>query len=468
MNGSGNGRSNFRGPLDPHLNSRIVDFGKGIFADLGGTRPSTFNAKYWNGRLMQWAMDRPEFKVNLFRLVDVLPTLKSNAAIAEHVREYLADDLQNLHPALGWGLGLSRNTMGAALASFFVKQGVQQMASLFIAGKDAHDAIGSLQQIRRSGFAFTVDLLGEFCVCEKEALAYLDRYLDAVEVMARHVNAWSEAAPLVAHHPADASPLCISVKLTALYSQTNVLNFERSVGVLSERLTHIVRKVKAARGQVYVDAEDSGNNDIIFETFRRVFSSPEFKDLPYPGMVVQAYAKNSEERIDQLFALARQRRSPIAIRLVKGAYWDVEQVICRQNHWTFPLWSKKETTDAHYEYLSRKLLDHTELCLPAFGSHNIRSLSQAICYAEQRKVSPQQFEIQVLYGMAEPIAQAFARRGFLVRMYVPLGELLPGMGYLVRRLLENTSNESFLRHTFFDSAEVATLLREPLIQSVDL
>jgi RHH-type proline utilization regulon transcriptional repressor/proline dehydrogenase/delta 1-pyrroline-5-carboxylate dehydrogenase len=105
--------------------------------------------------------------------------------------------------------------------------------------------------------------------------------------------------------------------------------------------------------------------------------------------------------------------------------------------------------------------------LPAFGSHNIRSLSHACCYAEHIGLSPRDFEIQVLYGMAEPIAEAFMKRGYLVRMYVPLGELLPGMGYLVRRLLENTSNESFLKHTFFDSDEVSTLLREPHMQPED-
>jgi RHH-type proline utilization regulon transcriptional repressor/proline dehydrogenase/delta 1-pyrroline-5-carboxylate dehydrogenase len=107
------------------------------------------------------------------------------------------------------------------------------------------------------------------------------------------------------------------------------------------------------------------------------------------------------------------------------------------------------------------------VCLPAFGSHNIRSLAHACCYAESIGLTEKDFEIQVLYGMAEPIAKAFMKRGYLVRMYVPLGELLPGMGYLVRRLLENTSNESFLRHTFFDEDEVSTLLKEPVLQPED-
>jgi RHH-type proline utilization regulon transcriptional repressor/proline dehydrogenase/delta 1-pyrroline-5-carboxylate dehydrogenase len=212
---------------------------------------------------------------------------------------------------------------------------------------------------------------------------------------------------------------------------------------------------------VYVDAEDSGNNPIIYETFKRVFSSQEFIDFPYPGIVVQAYARNSEQLIHDLLHYARERGGPIAVRLVKGAYWDFERVISSQNHWEFPLYEEKRHSDASYEHLTRLLLDNHEVCLPAFGSHNIRSLSHACCYAEHKGLSPKDFEIQVLYGMAEPIAQAFAKRGYLTRMYVPLGELLPGMGYLVRRLLENTSNESFLRHTFFEHAAVRQLLRDP-------
>jgi RHH-type proline utilization regulon transcriptional repressor/proline dehydrogenase/delta 1-pyrroline-5-carboxylate dehydrogenase len=183
--------------------------------------------------------------------------------------------------------------------------------------------------------------------------------------------------------------------------------------------------------------------------------------MPYPGIVIQAYAKNAADRVGEMLAFAENRGAPIAIRLVKGAYWDMERVISAQNHWDFPLFEEKRLSDASYEHLSRVLLDNTHLCLPAFGSHNIRSLSHACCYAESKGLTNKDFEIQVLYGMAEPIAQAFANRGYLTRMYVPLGELLPGMGYLVRRLLENTSNESFLRHTFFEHSEIQKLLKDP-------
>jgi RHH-type proline utilization regulon transcriptional repressor/proline dehydrogenase/delta 1-pyrroline-5-carboxylate dehydrogenase len=138
--------------------------------------------------------------------------------------------------------------------------------------------------------------------------------------------------------------------------------------------------------------------------------------------------------------------------------------VAKQNNWECPLFTDKESTDANYEDLSRFLLDHASHFLPAFGSHNIRSLAHACAYAERKGVPKKGFELQMLYGMAEPIARAFAREGYLVRLYVPLGQMIPGMGYLVRRLLENTSNESFLRHTFFDSKEVDDLLREPRLR----
>ena len=190
------------------------------------------------------------------------------------------------------------------------------------------------------------------------------------------------------------------------------------------------------------------------------FGAGEFKDFLYPGIVVQGYAKESEKLLNELLAFAK-RRGPIAVRLVKGAYWDHETILSKQNQWSSPLFAEKSSTDANYERLSTLLLNNIEHCLPAFGSHNVRSLAHACCYAEERGIGKDRFELQMLYGMADPIAKAFKSKGYLVRFYVPLGEILPGMGYLVRRLLENTSNESFLRHTFFEADKVESLLEAP-------
>jgi RHH-type proline utilization regulon transcriptional repressor/proline dehydrogenase/delta 1-pyrroline-5-carboxylate dehydrogenase len=447
--------------LSPELNQRIFEFGSGIFRDLEDYQLSPLEIRYWNSLMMQWSMSRPDFKVNLFRLVDVLPTLTTPEAIRDHMRLYLTEPANKIHPALGWIVGWANNRVGGWCAAKAVKLGVQQMANLLIAGQTPQKALPVLKRLRRDGFSFTVDLLGEFCVCESEALDYQKRYMDALDTFGQVLPDSAEGRPLMSGHPGESSPVCISVKLSALYSQTGSLNFERSVAVLSERLSEIVRKAKNFGALIYVDAEDCGNNPIIYETFKSVFSSSEFADFPYPGIVIQAYARGAADVVQDMLNFARSRGAPLSIRLVKGAYWDYERVISSQNHWEFPLFEEKRLSDLSYERLTRTLLDNTDICLPAFGSHNIRSLSHACCYAESKGLTPKDFEIQVLYGMAEPIAQAFAKRGYLTRMYVPLGELLPGMGYLVRRLLENTSNESFLRHTFFERSEVANLLRDP-------
>jgi len=469
-----------RYPSSPDFSApySLAALGRSIFKAVGAERPSTFNLNYWATKLMTWSMSDPEFKVNLFRLVDVLPQLRSRAAVSRHVSEYLGTSLiklpgiEGLGSLLRWGLSAPPYSLRAQLVAHIVKRSVEQMAGLFIAGETPSDAIPALRRLRAQGLAFTVDLLGEFSLSEREANVYVERYIEALEVLGKSKDTWPEAGPLVSGHPGEASPVCVSVKLTALYSQCSPLNFDRSVDVLSEKLSQIVRKAREVKAQVYIDAEDSGNNPIIYAVFKKVFGSSEFKDLPFPGAVVQAYSKSSGELVEDLLAFSRARGVPIALRLVKGAYWDQETILAEQNDWESPLFGHKQTSDANFEALSRTLLDNHEHVLPAFGSHNVRSLTHACSYAYEKGLSHRDFELQMLFGMAEPIARAFAALGHskdgpLVRMYVPLGDMLVGMGYLVRRLLENTSNESFLRHTFFDLSETEELLSEPAMHPDD-
>ncbi|MCO6431910.1 MAG: proline dehydrogenase family protein [Deltaproteobacteria bacterium] len=445
-----------------HFEAKVRDLGADIFRIMGREQPSAFNRRGISGKLMEWSMGKPELKVNMFRLVDVLPTLKSAKSVARHVSEYLEKPIADLSPALAVGLKGKPGILRSALTSSIVKFSVHEMARQFIAGESPAKALKALRQLRDEGMCFTVDLLGEYCVSEKEAAAYLHRYLEALEVFGREVPKWGSSKPLMPGHPGEISPVCISVKLSALYSQCGPLNFEKSVAILGERLAAIAREALKLNALLYVDAEDSATNPIIYTVFKNVFSKDEFAAFPYPGIVVQAYAKNSEAVLMDLLKFSKERGAPIAVRLVKGAYWDFETILSAQNNWPSPLFADKESTDANFEKLSRVLIDNIDLCLPAFGSHNIRSLSHACCYAEESRVDKKRYELQMLYGMAQPIASAFSSKGYLVRLYVPLGEILPGMGYLVRRLLENTSNESFLRHTFFEESQIETLLQRPI------
>lgn len=447
------------------IQSHIEILGRSIFEAIGKTQPSLYQKSFWSQVMLRWTMTEPALKADLFRLVDVLPSLKSNEAITRHFVEYLAPHAGRLPKALRWAFTPTPGTPRGAIAAFFVKRGVTEMARQFIAGVDAAAALRPLRRLRKSKMAYTVDLLGEYTLSEPEALDYFERYKNAFTILGAEGKSGKRyLKPIVSGNPGEARPVCVSVKLSALYSQCSPLNFEKSVAVLSERLSALVERAVIANAQVYVDAEDSGNNPIIYAAFEKVFGDGQFRDYPYPGIVIQAYAKGAVEIATRMIGFAKRRGSPIAVRLVKGAYWDSETISSALNDWPSPLLKKKESSDAQFEYISRMLLDAHEHCLPAFASHNIRSLSHAICYAESKGLDKTKYELQMLYGMAEPIAKAFTKRGYLVRLYVPLGDLFVGMGYLVRRLLENTSNESFLKHTFFDREAVDSLLREPRYQ----
>lgn len=151
------------------------------------------------------------------------------------------------------------------------------------------------------------------------------------------------------------------------------------------------------------------------------------------------------------------------VRLIKGAYWDYETVIAAQEGWPTPVWTKKWQSDATYEKLSLFLLENHRLLRPAFGSHNVRSLAHAMAAAQLMGLPPRSYEMQMLYGMADPIKHALVRLEQRVRVYTPFGQLLPGMAYLVRRLLENTANTSFLRASFSENVPEEKLLMNPAL-----
>ena len=199
----------------------------------------------------------------------------------------------------------------------------------------------------------------------------------------------------------------------------------------------------------------------------RIMKRTEILECDRCGVVLQAYLRRTEEDLVKLCNWAMGRGTPVAVRLVKGAYWDTETMIAQQQSWGIPVWQDKASSDTAYERLTQTLLKNYQFVFPAFGSHNLRSLCHAVCAAKLLSVDPTEFELQALYGMAEPIKQAFVKRGYLVRDYAPIGELIPGMGYLVRRLLENTSNEGFLRQSFREHERAEVLLAKPTTPASD-
>lgn len=435
--------------------------GQEIFEDVQARSIGTFSVDRYSERLMNWAMQNEAFKVSLLRFVDVFPSLETSSSVISHVQEYFSPLGSELPGALQKGLELSPDSLTAKVVARLIRSQIRQVAKRFIIGESPQSALAILKKIRRRGIAFTIDLLGEASLSESESFQYIKRYEELIRVLARETQNWTERSAIIQGHRGEQTPLNISIKLSALYSQTSPLSTQKSVQILSSRLGDIFELCAKNNIFAYVDMEDSSLTSITLESFKLALSRPSLQNWQHCGIVLQAYLRRTGDDLDSLIEWVNKRGTPIGIRLVKGAYWDTENLLSKLRGWPTPVWTNKQDTDYNYEQLTCKLLRNHRLIYPAFGSHNIRSLCYAISAAKQLEIPSTEFELQALFGMATPIKQVLAQRGFLLRDYCPIGEIIPGMGYLVRRLLENTSNESFLRLGFREHESPETLLKPP-------
>ncbi len=452
--------------MHAHLDVRIANRGKEFFASIAGEAPSVFNKGWWMGKVMDWAMRNEDFKVQLFRFVDVLPYLNTSESLSRHIEEYFAGADQDIPKVLKWGAGAMGGLGGklaAGLVAKTIRANIEAMAKQFIIGETAAEAIKTLRRLRKDGFAFTVDLLGEATVSEAEADAYQRGYLELLHALASELPQWPALGGSGRLDWGTTPILNVSVKPSALFSQASPRDFEGSVAGILWRLIPIYRQVRTLDGWLTIDMEQYKFKDITLEVFRRLREHPEFRDSPGLSIVLQAYLKDTDRDLAELLAWARSKQLPIGIRLVKGAYWDYETVIAKQNGWEVPVWTIKAESDAAFERQARSILEHHDICHFACASHNIRSIAAVMEMAAELGVPEDRYEFQVLYGMAEPVRKGLLHVARRVRLYAPYGDLLPGMAYLVRRLLENTANESFLRQSFAEDADQERLLENPLL-----
>jgi RHH-type proline utilization regulon transcriptional repressor/proline dehydrogenase/delta 1-pyrroline-5-carboxylate dehydrogenase len=402
-------------------------------------------------------------KVQLFRFVDVLPLLHSPEAITRHLREYFAEAADTLP---GWINALVRRLPArgpvAWLIAALARKSAERLARKFIAGSNLVEALDAVGRLRRSRLAFTVDLLGEATITEKEAEQEQAEYLGLIGGLSRAVNGWPEVTQIDRDEAGPLPRVNVSVKLSALYSQFDPIDPTGTSRAVRDRLRPILRAARRHGAFVNVDMEQYAFKDTTLQIFEEVLLEDEFRDWPDVGLAVQAYLQDCGADVARLLEWVKRRGTPVWVRLVKGAYWDYETILAAQQYWPSPVWPQKWQTDANYERMTRFLMDNHRWLRPALGSHNVRSVAHALALADLLDLPPRSFELQMLYGMADPIKQVLVGMGRRMRVYTPYGLLLPGMAYLVRRLLENTANESFLRASFTEHISPETLLRNPL------
>ena len=439
----------------------VLKLGQEIWKDMRGEVPGIFNKDFWQGRILEWAMKDPSFRVDLFRLVDVLPVLKSRKQVWQHMRDYLIREGRPLPTVLSVALKAASGGLTGVVGVEVIKRNVVSMAENFILGHDAGEAIPLLRKLHGQGIGFTADLLGEATLSEEEARIYSDRYRDLIENLSGEVAGWPADPILNTSHAGPIPVANVSIKLSALEGRLDPINTEGCVARLKERVLPLFLLAKKKNVFLNVDLENWQLHGITYDLFEEILAHPELRAWPHVGIVVQAYLKEAPKDVERLLALAKSRGAPITVRLVKGAYWDYEVAMAEQWGLPCPVLTRKADTDAQYERLTRDLLINHEHLAPAFGSHNLRSLVHALVAADELRVPRNAYEIQMLYGMAEPERKVLRARGHRVRVYAPVGALLPGMAYLVRRLLENTSNSGFLRQSYHEGEDIAALLKSP-------
>jgi proline dehydrogenase len=417
---------------DAALDAEILDIGRDLAAAFprAGRRP----LKALDDKAMDLASQDAELKAALFRFVDVVPACRSLDDLARHLTGFLGEVDAKPPPiqvAMRMGnTGAGRKALGAAAAA-----GVRHMAHRFIVGETPKDALPVLRQLWRRGIRTSVDLLGEATVTQAEADRYARRCADALDQLAS---------------ARDAPDANLRVKVSALTPLLRPDAPERGQRDAAPRLRDLLRRAKRTGSHLHIDMESLDTREAVTDLVLDLLAEPEFRDGPSAGVVLQAYLRDAPDLLDRVvdFARTTDREHPLVVRLVKGAYWDHEVVEARQHGWIAPVFEEKAESDRTFELLTRQLLEARVGGIPihpAIASHNLRSVAHAIAINRRLGASHDAVEFQVLRGLGDDLQDALAQRGFSVRTYCPVGDLVAGMAYLVRRLLENTSNEAFLQ-----------------------
>jgi RHH-type proline utilization regulon transcriptional repressor/proline dehydrogenase/delta 1-pyrroline-5-carboxylate dehydrogenase len=412
-------------------------------------------------RAMALAASDTELRAAMFRLVDVTPACRNLDDLGRHLAG-LVEQVDERPPPIEAAMRAAHTKAGRIALGAAVAGGVRHMAHRFIAGATPRDALGELEKLWRRGIAFSADLLGEATVTSAEADAYAARCAGALDQLSEGARDWPPRPQLERDSTHRVPRVNLSVKVSALTPVMRPRAPEVGRRDAEERLRPLLSRADERGAHLHVDMESLDSFETTLELAGELLASEEFRHGPSAGLVLQAYLRDSPAELDRVLDWARgaDRARPLVVRLVKGAYWDHESAEAQQHGWRVPVFTDKHECDRNFEALTRRLLDARPAVRVAVASHNLRSVAHAIAYNRLSGGDDADLELQVLRGLGDELAAALAAEGLRARVYSPIGDLVAGMAYLVRRLLENTSNESFL-WAQAQGAPVAELLAAP-------
>ncbi len=339
--------------------------------------------------------------------------------------------------------------LGEPVVRTAVGEAMKELGRQFVLGRTIEEASENAQKLEKQGYTYSYDMLGEAARTEADARRYHLAYSDAITAL----------APACTSDDIRENP-GISVKFSALHARYEYAQRDRVLSELAGRARSLALLAKSANMGLNVDAEEADRLDLSLDVIEAVLSDPALAGWDGFGVVVQAYGPRAAPVIDWLYDLAERFDRKIMVRLVKGAYWDTEikraQVLGLDG---YPVFTRKMNTDVSYISCAKKLLGMTDRIYPQFATHNAHSAATILHLAADKSA----FEFQRLHGMGESLHDAVhSNEGTRCRVYAPVGAHQDLLAYLVRRLLENGANSSFVNQIVDEAIAPEDIARDPI------
>jgi RHH-type proline utilization regulon transcriptional repressor/proline dehydrogenase/delta 1-pyrroline-5-carboxylate dehydrogenase len=358
----------------------------------------------------------------------------------------------------GIGLSLSQKVMDSMIGKIgmpFIRkatfEAMQIMGKTFVLGRDIEEAIKVAKPSVEKGYIYNFDMLGEGARTTKDADYYFNAYTHAIREIG--LNYDNRKKPVI-EHPG------ISIKLSALYPRYEFAQWEKAEAILTEKLTELCIIASEYRLNLTVDAEECDRLDLSLSIIHNIIKNPDFDTWEGFGFAVQAYHKRAAAVIDIAVTWAKDYNRKIAIRLVKGAYWDTEIKHAQiEGHTNYPVFTQKENTDLSYLSCAQKLLANRDVLHPMFGTHNAHTVAAVLDMAGD---DTSNIIFQRLHGMGDQLYDQILSMDIPVCVYAPVGTHKYLLAYLVRRLLENGANSSFVNQIYDQTKSIDDLIKSPI------
>ena len=351
--------------------------------------------------------------------------------------------------SLSNALTRSFSRLSAPIMRMAIIKSMQILGKQFVTGVTMQEALQNIKPRYEKGFTFSFDMLGEAAMTEADAQRYFNDYLHAIEEVGK------DAAGRTIYNGNS-----VSVKLSAIHPKYSRAKYDRTINELYPRLKELFLLAKKYNISINIDAEEANRLELSLDLVEKLLDEPELQGYKGIGFVVQAYSKRCPFVLDYLINLAREKQGYLMIRLVKGAYWDSEIKWAQADGLDgFPLYTRKNHTDISYIACAKKLFAAQDVIYPQFATHNVQTMCTIYELGQDKN-----FEFQCLHGMGETLYDNIVGKENLnrqVRVYAPVGTHATLLAYLVRRLLENGANSSFVHQLVDENIPVEQLVTPP-------